>query len=246
VDAQGRAVPVAQNKINFSLEGAGKILGVGNGDPSCHEPDTYIPNVPVRTIAVNDWRWKLAEVPNRPRVLPEYASDFDDSYWSTIKPKTDGDTGAMFLKEGETAVYRAHVKLTDEDLASEGIMVRFTCIDDHGWVFVNKQRVGESTDWSAQPAFDIKSALHVGDNVIAVGVRNESGQGGLDPDVELELMGKPFSVAWSRSLFNGLAQIIVQSTKDAGEIKLTATADGLQPATATIQTVPGGIRPSVP
>jgi beta-galactosidase len=39
VDAKGRLVPVAANKIRFSIEGAGKIIGVGNGDPSCHEPD---------------------------------------------------------------------------------------------------------------------------------------------------------------------------------------------------------------
>ena len=36
-DDKGRIVPVAGNKINFTIEGAGKILGVGNGDPSCHE-----------------------------------------------------------------------------------------------------------------------------------------------------------------------------------------------------------------
>jgi beta-galactosidase len=51
---------------------------------------------------------------------------------------------------------------------------------------------------------------------------------------------------WSRSLFNGLAQIIVQSTKDAGEIKLTATADGLKPATAVLEAKPGTPRPFVP
>jgi len=39
VDTKGRLVPTAQNKIHFSIEGAGKIIGVGNGDPSCHEPD---------------------------------------------------------------------------------------------------------------------------------------------------------------------------------------------------------------
>jgi beta-galactosidase len=39
-----------------------------------------------------------------------------------------------------------------------------------------------------------------------------------------------------RSLFNGLAQIIVQSTRAEGEIKLTATADGLTPTTATLTT----------
>ena len=49
-----------------------------------------------------------------------------------------------------------------------------------------------------------------------------------------------------RSLFNGLAQVIVQSTPDAGEIKLTATADVLTPATAVVQAQPCAPRPSVP
>jgi beta-galactosidase len=38
-DAQGRIVPVAGNLINFEILGAGKIIGVGNGDPSSHEAD---------------------------------------------------------------------------------------------------------------------------------------------------------------------------------------------------------------
>ncbi|MDR7299286.1 beta-galactosidase [Pelomonas aquatica] len=39
VDAQGRSVPLAQNKVGFALEGQGAIIGVGNGDPNSHEPD---------------------------------------------------------------------------------------------------------------------------------------------------------------------------------------------------------------
>ncbi|MFO1478383.1 MAG: beta-galactosidase, partial [Verrucomicrobiota bacterium] len=39
VDAKGRLVPVAGNRIHFKIEGAGKIIGVGNGDPSSHEAD---------------------------------------------------------------------------------------------------------------------------------------------------------------------------------------------------------------
>ncbi|MGO9110350.1 MAG: beta-galactosidase GalA [Thermoguttaceae bacterium] len=39
VDAQGRFVPVAGNKITFTVTGPGKLIGVGNGDPSSHEPD---------------------------------------------------------------------------------------------------------------------------------------------------------------------------------------------------------------
>jgi len=44
-DSQGRLVPTASNLIRFSLEGPGQIIGVGNGDPSCHEPDRYIDTV---------------------------------------------------------------------------------------------------------------------------------------------------------------------------------------------------------
>jgi beta-galactosidase len=44
VDAQGRRVPTADNPIAFAIltndaDGAAKIIGVGNGDPSSHEPD---------------------------------------------------------------------------------------------------------------------------------------------------------------------------------------------------------------
>ena len=38
-DAQGRPVPTADNRIIFEISGEGKLLGVGNGDPSSHEPD---------------------------------------------------------------------------------------------------------------------------------------------------------------------------------------------------------------
>jgi len=39
LDAKGRVVPYAANKIDFNVSGAGSVAGVGNGDPSCHEPD---------------------------------------------------------------------------------------------------------------------------------------------------------------------------------------------------------------
>lgn len=39
IDKQGREVPDANNLIQFFLEGNGKIIGVGNGNPSSHEAD---------------------------------------------------------------------------------------------------------------------------------------------------------------------------------------------------------------
>jgi len=38
-DAKGRIVPTANNLVTFSIEGPGKIIGTGNGNPSSHEPD---------------------------------------------------------------------------------------------------------------------------------------------------------------------------------------------------------------
>ena len=38
-DAEGRVVPTAMNNVQFAVTGPGRIIGVGNGDPSSHEPD---------------------------------------------------------------------------------------------------------------------------------------------------------------------------------------------------------------
>jgi len=241
VDAQGRVVPVAQNKIHFSIEGASRIIGVGNGDPSCHEPDVYVPTAPSHNVPVTNWRWEIGKISKSREAIPEYANDFDDSAW---KPVSGG--GPTIETQDTAAIYRAHVNLTEEDLQGEGAMICFSGCDDEGWYFVNGQFVGESHDWQAQPIFDVKKFLHFGDNVIAVGVYNGVAQGGLNPNVNVQIIGHTSVAPWSRSLFNGLAQVIVQSTKEAGEIKLTATADGLAPATTTVQAQPCAPRPSVP
>jgi beta-galactosidase len=39
LDSAGRALPTADNMINFKVSGEGALIGVGNGDPNCHESD---------------------------------------------------------------------------------------------------------------------------------------------------------------------------------------------------------------
>jgi len=38
-DEKGRVVPTANNLVKFSIEGPGRIIGTGNGNPTSHEPD---------------------------------------------------------------------------------------------------------------------------------------------------------------------------------------------------------------
>jgi beta-galactosidase len=39
IDAQGRVVPTANLPVTFEIVGPGAIIGLGNGDPNCHEPE---------------------------------------------------------------------------------------------------------------------------------------------------------------------------------------------------------------
>jgi beta-galactosidase len=39
LDKEGRAVPTANNLIGFKIDGEGKLIGVGNGDPNCQQSD---------------------------------------------------------------------------------------------------------------------------------------------------------------------------------------------------------------
>jgi beta-galactosidase len=78
-----------------------------------------------------------------------------------------------------------------------------------------------------QIAFNIK-----GGKIIGVANGNSSS---LEPDQ-----------ATQRKAFNGLAQVIVQSMKQAGEITLSATSDGLKSDAVTITSDSSGPRPSVP
>ena len=72
-DAQGRIVPVADNLISFEISGPGKIIGVGNGDPTSHEPEVYLSYFPDHELSLKDWRMKLVpEAKDR----PEAAADF--------------------------------------------------------------------------------------------------------------------------------------------------------------------------
>ena len=241
-DAQGRVVPVAANLIHFELSGPGKIIGVGNGDPSCHEPDVFLPQFSARPVPLNDgWRWK--KLPNiyDPK-LAELKTNFDDSSWDTANPQSDSGP----LGEREQAVFRVKIQISESDLAARAVELRCGKIDEDGWVYVNGRLAGESHDWQAPAVFDLKPFLHPGENVIAVAVAKYGGPGGLNKGVTLEFQEKIVAPEWQRSVFNGLAQIIVQSTKEPGAIRLTASADGLSPATVSVPSQPCTPRPAVP
>jgi hypothetical protein len=243
LDAAGRPVPTANLLVNFAISGPGAIIGVGNGDPNCHETEKLAPQPAIRTIPLNEgWRW--AKVPDvHAAGLAEIKPEFDDSAWPTTG--TLGDNGN--LPENTQAVFRKTIGVSDADLAADQTEISFGSIDDEGWIYVNGQLAGQAHDWQAVQRCDVKRLLHAGQNVMAVAVINSSGPGGISKGVSLRLHDLPVPPDWKRSLFNGLAQVIVQSDRDrSGTITLRASAGGLQSAETTIQVSEVPPRPSVP
>jgi beta-galactosidase len=241
-DAQGRVVPVAGNLVHFEISGGGKIIGVGNGDPSCHEPDDCLSEASAngnRAVALSDWRMKL--VPDA-KDRPEIAGNFSDADWARVDVNTESGP----LQPNTSAVFRGHAAMSAENLAAGNVLVQFGMIDDEGWVYVNGQPAGESHNWQDSPSFDIGKLLHAGDNVIAVAVRNIDGAGGINKGVNLYIQNHNVAANWQRSVFNGLAQVIVQAGKEASEIRLTARSEGLAENTVVIPTKASPLRPTVP
>jgi len=238
-DAAGRIVPVASNHIEFELSGPGRIIGVGNGDPSCHEPDQYVATQPSHETALKNWRIKRGAKYPRPE---ESSEKFDDSGWDAV------DVGRQEgpLKPGESAVFRTEFEATPAMISAYAVNLNFGMIDDDGWVYVNGHKVGESHDWSAEPSFKVGQYVHEGVNTIAVSVQNREGSGGVNKGVSLVTLEKPVTPAWQRSAFNGLAQVIVQADKQPGTLTLTARSAGLEPGTVNITSGAAAPRPAVP
>ena len=238
-DSAGRVVPVADQHVDFQLSGPGKIIGVGNGDPSCHEPDVYVAAQSSQQTHLKDWRIKRGASFPRP---PEAAEKIDTSGWAEV----DVDSQGGPLNPEESAVFRTTFEATPAMLAAYGVTLDFGMIDDEGWVYVNGQKVGESHDWTAQPSFAVGPFLHQGLNSIAVSVQNHEAAGGVNKGVSLVILQKPVAPAWQRSVFNGLAQVLVQADQQPGTLILTARSPGLEPATLTLNAGAVVPRPAVP
>jgi len=241
-DSMGRAVPTASDHVSFEIDGPGRILGVGNGDPSSHEPDTFIGKSSSVSSPIDGWKLKTIANSYPGDGAKEADPAYDDSSWAAADVHAD----SVPLGHNQSAWYRARLTVSAEDLASPAVELWFGKVEGGGEVYVNGVRAGDSSDPRAASVFDAKSLLHPGLNTVAVKLSNWGTTAGIAKGVSLRLTGAPAPVQWSRSVFNGLAQVIVQSTGGAGEIHLKASAPGLAPAVLTIAATAAEPRPSVP
>ena len=241
VDAQGRVVPTATNLVTFKLDGPGRIIGAGNGDPSSHEPDQFVVAPTLRTRALEDWRWKKVADPYAPD-LPEVSANFDDSGWA----KADVRSERGPLGPNDRAVFRTRFRVSADDLAASGVELWFGKIEGGVSLFVNGGKVAPTGDPRAPSVYDVKTLLHPGESSLAVTMASWGDVAGINKGVRLRFVDRPLPPEWRRSVFAGLAQAIVQTTHESGTVRLTAESRGLSPATLSLSTRSSGRRALLP
>jgi beta-galactosidase len=211
VDAQGREVPTADANVTFRLSGPGRIIGVGNGDPSSHEPDRYFAEPRVVEIV-----GKLELSANGGQVFR-----------------------AQFARPALPAGARVQLLLrqfgAEQSVSLNGQVLAFA-----------------AHDAASLPQLELAlERLRPGQNVLEVTATAAPSEQHARERAErvhpARLVIETPAPAYRRALFNGLAQVIVQSSGEAGEIVLSATSPGLAESTLHIdvhdaQRVPAAAR----
>jgi beta-galactosidase len=241
-DSNGKVIPDDSSKIIFSLDGPGKIIGVGNGDPSCHEPDRYFETVQASKI-VNLKELAVNNLNDR----HEVAAGFDDSAWKPALISLRSDDWRAY--KDTLIVIRGTFELPG--LTNETEVNLFTkSIVENQSVYVNGHLIASNIKRDApnQAYLLDHKIINSGKNEYAVTgqrIRKRSQWDEPNTDPGLVQTISPAS-QWKRSLFNGLAEVIVQSSKQPGRLVLKAASEGLQQAEIKIETKAVTLPPAVP
>lgn len=194
-DDASRFVPTGAAEIEFQIQGPGRIIGVGNGDPSGLEPDQFVETV--RAERIGTWR---APDPSIPTGSITFEATFD-------RP---------VLAQGET------------------VSLLLNALGSNQSAYLNGEplyRNASLKEAKAERAIDLNKLKVTGNTLRLEATRFT--EWSMREDImqfhpaswRITTLAKP----WRRTTFNGLAQVIVQSTGQPGAIILQATGAALKP-----------------
>jgi beta-galactosidase len=237
VDSQGRVVPTAGNLLGLELAGPGRILGTGNGDPSSHEAEQSVEGV--ERAAIEGWHGRIAPpgttAPSPTRALAPLAKL--------------GNWLAPLPNPGE--IYDLAGEFWPRFLPPDATLTLFVpSFGQRTTVWLNGTEVAHEVDTATSgTAIPIeRSQLLAGANRVQLLVVPFADHRNHIP--ELARLGalavRTPAPPWQRSVFNGRAQIIVQTGREAGVLRLTAQSAGLTTASVQLATAAAALPPEVP
>jgi beta-galactosidase len=220
LDKNNLHVPDANHEISFSIEGPAKIIGVGNGDPTSLENEKFIETI--ETSKITDLKEKAVESMD---ATNETGKDVDDTKWKDAFKDRD------YKKLAKAYVYRGHFMLPENFTAST-ITWFYKNIGSEQSLYINGKEIArnQKENETSNGYLLNKTMLQAGKNsitIVATPILKQHDWDNVNTDpgvIQLVTAAQP----WKRKLFNGLAQIIVQTTKEAGEITINATSPNLK------------------
>ena len=233
-------VPDADDEITFSIQGPGKIIGVGNGDPSSLEADKFLETIKV--VAIENLKEKIIDDMN---TATETAETYNDAAWQRA---FKDDRTKEFGEKVKALVYRGNFILP-EIRDNDKVSFFYNSIGAAQSVYMNGKLIAANILKSEKGnTFVLDAAiLHKGNNSITITatplLKNQPWDN-VNTDPGLFQIITP-ALPYKRKLFSGLAQVIVQATGVAGEIIVTANANGLKQGAIRIQTVQAQLRPAI-
>lgn len=227
-DSKGLTIPIADNQILFSISGPGKIIGVGNGNPVSLEKDKFVESFV--SVEINLQKEKIVDAVNEN--MPELAADYTDAGWD--KAFKD-ERNESFGKKAKWIVYRGRFNMPATD--SNATVTFFSRnIGVEQSVYINGKEVTKNLLGSKDIIMN-RNLLRPGENniaILATPLLKNQPWDVINTNPGLIQIVTP-AAEWKRKLFNGYAQVIVQSTGEKGQIVLSASSGGLQSAQSIIQ-----------
>lgn len=240
LDKNGLAVPDADNEIIFTIQGPGKIIGVGNGNPASLEADKYLETIKV--IAVDNLKEKAID---NIASTTETPADYNDKDWPAA---FKDDRTTAFGERVKALVYRGTFILP-EVKATDTVTFFYNSLGKEQSIFINGKAIASTIAQSPKGNTFILDAsiLYKGINsiaIVATPILKKQPWETVNMNPGLFQIVTP-AEPYKRKLFSGLTQVIVQSTGVAGQIKLTATANGIKQGEIIIEAKQVPLRPAV-
>lgn len=227
LDNKGLPVPTAGNEITFSLHGPGKIIGVGNGDPTSLEKDKFLETI--QTFNIENLKEKeLSSIDDK----KEATAVIDDANWKEAFKDRD------YKKLPKAYVYRGSFMLP-ENISTSVVTFFYKNIGREQSIFVNGKNIATNLkeDETANGFVLDPAILKTGQNVISIlatPIPKKYEWDNVNTDPGLIQVVSP-AEPWRRKLFSGKAQLIVQSTSDPGVITITASSAKLKSSVLTLE-----------
>ena len=213
-DKKGAHVPTANHEMTFSIRG-GKILGVGNGNPTSLEKDQFIDDIEL--VAITNFEEKKLESTDSNQIV----ADSENNWAAAFKDRD-------YKNQAPAYAYRGKFDLKSNHKANS-VTFFYKKIGVNAVIFVNGNKITPSAEDDQKYVLNA-NVLKQGTNtiqIIAPPLQKVKEWDVMNTDPGIIQVITP-AESWKRKLFNGYAQIIIQKEENASEVILSATAEGLQ------------------